>query len=193
MIERGDGDDATKAGQRHNLMQMIGYAEDELECRRKMLLGECQCCLRRRHVLSLSLAPLHPHLHPPLPRTTGHFKEHFTKQMCKGTCDNCRRGATSEEHDVSAHAKAALRLVHEARTRLTLTMVADTLKGSTRAELAKKRLTTRCDASLDTAASCACALHHASPPRSSLPLQTTRATARAPSSRRRRSSGSSRR
>ena len=109
MIERGDGDDATKAGQRHNLMQMIGYAEDELECRRKMLLG--------------------------------HFKEHFTKQMCKGTCDNCRRGATSEERDVSAHAKAALRLVHEARTRLTLTMVADTLKGSTRAELAKKRLT----------------------------------------------------
>ena len=61
--------------------------------------------------------------------------------MCKGTCDNCRRGATSEERDVSAHAKAALRLVHEARTRLTLTMVADTLKGSTRAELAKKRLT----------------------------------------------------
>ena len=96
MIERGDGDDATKAGQRHNLMQMIGYAEDELECRRKMLLG--------------------------------HFKEHFTKQMCKGTCDNCRRGATSEERDVSAHAKAALRLVHEARTRLTLTMVADTLR-----------------------------------------------------------------
>ena len=134
MIERGDGDDATKAGQRHNLMQMIGYAEDELECRRKMLLGECQCCLRHHTHLH------HHHLHCS-PPTTGHFKEHFTKQMCKGTCDNCRRGATSEERDVSAHAKAALRLVHEARTRLTLTMVADTLKGSTRAELAKKRLT----------------------------------------------------
>ena len=64
MIERGDGDDATKAGQRHNLMQLIGYAEDELECRRKMLLGL--------------------------------FKEHFTKQMYEGTCDNCRRGAASE-------------------------------------------------------------------------------------------------
>ena len=64
MIERGDGDDATKAGQRHNLMQMIGYAEDELECRRKMLLGECQCCRRRHHHHHH-----HPHCPPPPPPT----------------------------------------------------------------------------------------------------------------------------
>ena len=141
MIERGDGDDATKAGQRHNLMQMIGYAEDELECRRKMLLG--------------------------------HFKEHFTKQMCKGTCDNCRRGATSEQRDVSAHAKAALRLVHEARTRLTLTMVADTLKGSTRAELAKKRLTGTMGRVSEHSGQPAHGPRLSSSRSSSLPLQTT--------------------
>ena len=63
MILRSDGDDATKAGQRHNLMQMIGYAEDELECRRKMLLGECQCCLHHHVHLHLHLTPP-----PPAPR-----------------------------------------------------------------------------------------------------------------------------
>ena len=67
MIERGDGDDATKAGQRHNLMQMIGYAEDELECRRKMLLGECQCCLHHNVHLHLHHpTSAHPSLYRPL-------------------------------------------------------------------------------------------------------------------------------
>ena len=36
MILKSEGDDASKATQRQQLLQMVSYAEDEFECRRKV-------------------------------------------------------------------------------------------------------------------------------------------------------------
>ena len=38
MILKSEGDEATKATHRQQLLQMVSYAENQFECRRKLML-----------------------------------------------------------------------------------------------------------------------------------------------------------
>lgn len=88
-----------KQKNKDNLMRMVAYAEDQVECRRTMQLQ--------------------------------YFGEHFDRQLCQRTCDNCENTVAIEHRDFTDLARAAVAVVREMADSDTLnTFVTDVLRGS---------------------------------------------------------------
>ncbi|KIW29626.1 uncharacterized protein PV07_05429 [Cladophialophora immunda] len=60
----------------------------------------------------------------------GYFNEHFKREDCNNTCDNCNSTSTFETQDFSEHAKNAIRLVQQvSREQVTLLHCVDVYRG----------------------------------------------------------------
>ncbi|GAQ84734.1 DNA helicase [Klebsormidium nitens] len=68
-----------------------------------------------------------------------HFGENFDAGLCKGTCDNCARGATFVETDVTEAAQQLIRIIHDLGQRSTLSYVVDVFRGANTAAVKKQR------------------------------------------------------
>lgn len=110
MIEKGDGNRDQKEvssgllphetqslilfqnqRQRSNLRQMIAYCENQIECRRHLILEVCiQHSLFDFRRLTFCLQ---------------YFGESFPKSQCHRTCDNCQNDLSSVEKDVTQEAQ----------------------------------------------------------------------------------------
>ncbi|EXJ75786.1 uncharacterized protein A1O5_00293 [Cladophialophora psammophila CBS 110553] len=60
----------------------------------------------------------------------GYFNEHFKREDCNDTCDNCNSTSTFETQDFSEHAKNAIRIVQQvSREQVTLLHCVDVYRG----------------------------------------------------------------
>ncbi|KIX98469.1 uncharacterized protein Z520_05770 [Fonsecaea multimorphosa CBS 102226] len=60
----------------------------------------------------------------------GYFNEHFKREDCNNTCDNCNSTSTFETQDFSEHAKNAIRIVQQvSREQVTLLHCVDVYRG----------------------------------------------------------------
>jgi bloom syndrome protein len=60
-----------------------------------------------------------------------YFNEHFSRENCDNSCDNCKSGSTFEVQDLTEHAKAAVRLARRlAKEKVTLLHCVDVYRGS---------------------------------------------------------------
>ncbi|OAP61846.1 hypothetical protein AYL99_04049 [Fonsecaea erecta] len=61
----------------------------------------------------------------------GYFNEHFKREDCNNTCDNCNSANTFETQDFSQHAKHAIRIVQQvSREQVTLLHCVDLYRGA---------------------------------------------------------------
>ena len=60
-----------------------------------------------------------------------YFNEHFARENCENSCDNCKSGTTFEVQDLTEHAKAAVSLVRRlSQEKVTLLHCVDVYRGS---------------------------------------------------------------
>lgn len=62
-----------------------------------------------------------------------YFNEHFSRDRCNNSCDNCKSGSTFETHDFTEHAKSMINLVRQlqkGRGDITLLYCVDVYRGS---------------------------------------------------------------
>jgi bloom syndrome protein len=60
-----------------------------------------------------------------------YFNEHFSRENCDNSCDNCKAGSTFEMQDLTEHAKAAVRLARRlSKEKVTLLHCVDVYRGS---------------------------------------------------------------
>lgn len=60
-----------------------------------------------------------------------YFNEHFNREDCDNSCDNCKSGSNFEAQDLTEHAKAAVRLArHLSKEKVTLLYCVDVYRGS---------------------------------------------------------------
>jgi bloom syndrome protein len=75
-----------------------------------------------------------------------YFHERFDKKQCNLRCDNCRNKQKTEERDVTQHGKAMLSIIGASRSRLTLAMAVEALKGARTATVKLKGVRPGCRA-----------------------------------------------
>eukprot|EP00898_Chlorokybus_atmophyticus_P005511 jgi/Chlat1/5961/Chrsp4S06184 len=83
---------------RKNLLDMVSYCENEVDCRRLLQLA--------------------------------HFGEQFDPQLCKRTCDNCRRDVEYEQRDITEIALQLVELIEATGQRLTMPVILDIFRGA---------------------------------------------------------------
>ena len=113
MILKSEGDEATKATHRQQLLQMVSYAENQFECRRKLMLRYFQ-------------------------EDFDPAQCHKTCDNCKARGGD---GCGAERVDRAPLACKVLALLDQTRAKLTLGMLVDALKGSATTALRNKRAT----------------------------------------------------
>ena len=93
-----------------SLRSMLSYCEDDVTCRRVMLLN--------------------------------HFGERFDPGLCRGTCDNCKRGGSGRsrqlEQDMTRPALDLLKISSQLGQKATQTNVVDVFRGSKSAALVRQ-------------------------------------------------------
>ena len=110
MIMKSEGDERQKAQQRQMLLQMISYAENSFECRRKLMLH---------------------YFHET-------FDAASCKRTCDNCASG--RCAACEMRDMSEVGRGVLALVYASRAKVSLTMAVDAAKGCDNKTIRDKRL-----------------------------------------------------